>query len=100
MARSSATLTVVRPAMPCAVPRNPMRLKVSTPFDGASREKFPCASVVVFVVLPRTRTLAPEMGRSEEHTSELQSHVNLVCRLLLEKKKPTKYGNSFLTNLS
>src|SRR5260370_1527644 len=26
--------------------------------------------------------------RSEEHTSELQSHLNLVCRLLLEKKKP------------
>src|SRR5690242_21961236 len=30
--------------------------------------------------------------RSEEHTSELQSHVNLVCRLLLEKKKK-KYKN-------
>src|SRR6516225_884862 len=30
------------------------------------------------------RLLGP---RSEEHTSELQSHVNLVCRLLLEKKK-------------
>src|SRR5260370_15459771 len=28
--------------------------------------------------------------RSEEHTSELQSHLNLVCRLLLEKKKNTK----------
>src|SRR5690242_20983131 len=28
--------------------------------------------------------------RSEEHTSELQSHVNLVCRLLLEKKKKEK----------
>src|SRR5690242_21380458 len=28
-------------------------------------------------------------SRSEEHTSELQSHVNLVCRLLLEKKKRT-----------
>src|SRR5260370_32022158 len=27
------------------------------------------------------------MDRSEEHTSELQSHLNLVCRLLLEKKK-------------
>src|SRR5260370_35946125 len=27
------------------------------------------------------------VGRSEEHTSELQSHLNLVCRLLLEKKK-------------
>src|SRR5690242_21242973 len=30
---------------------------------------------------------AEEDRRSEEHTSELQSHVNLVCRLLLEKKK-------------
>src|SRR5260370_7647995 len=28
-------------------------------------------------------------ARSEEHTSELQSHLNLVCRLLLEKKKNT-----------
>src|SRR5690242_12389557 len=28
-----------------------------------------------------------QKSRSEEHTSELQSHVNLVCRLLLEKKK-------------
>src|SRR5260370_27063775 len=28
-------------------------------------------------------------NRSEEHTSELQSHLNLVCRLLLEKKKKT-----------
>src|SRR5436190_13008376 len=35
----------------------------------------------------------PEMKipfRSEEHTSELQSHSDLVCRLLLEKKKETK----------
>src|SRR6266536_5709404 len=29
-------------------------------------------------------------GRSEEHTSELQSRVDLVCRLLLEKKKKTQ----------
>src|SRR2546427_3189892 len=29
-------------------------------------------------------------GRSEEHTSELQSQSNLVCRLLLEKKKQTR----------
>src|SRR5690242_2973021 len=33
---------------------------------------------------------AAALGRSEEHTSELQSHVNLVCRLLLEKKKKNK----------
>src|SRR4051812_49965254 len=36
-------------------------------------------------IQPRTRRWPA--GRSEEHTSELQSHVNLVCRLLLEKKK-------------
>src|SRR6478736_9634992 len=33
-------------------------------------------------------------GRSEEHTSELQSQSNLVCRLLLEKKKKTKSTHS------
>src|SRR6476661_10850471 len=32
----------------------------------------------------------PGLVRSEEHTSELQSHLNLVCRLLLEKKKKKK----------
>src|SRR5438034_6836508 len=32
-------------------------------------------------------------GRSEEHTSELQSHSDLVCRLLLEKKKKIKKNN-------
>src|SRR6266571_3356680 len=34
-------------------------------------------------------------ARSEEHTSELQSHVNLVCRLLLEKKKNKKKMGPF-----
>src|SRR6266571_4445333 len=34
----------------------------------------------------RIRVASP-ISRSEEHTSELQSHVNLVCRLLLENKK-------------
>src|SRR4051812_49664504 len=33
--------------------------------------------------------------RSEEHTSELQSHVNLVCRLLLEKKKKKQKSNKY-----
>src|SRR5256885_3925637 len=32
--------------------------------------------------------------RSEEHTSELQSPCNIVCRLLLEKKKTTSYSSS------
>src|SRR5258706_3574710 len=37
--------------------------------------------------LPLLYTLAASNDRSEEHTSELQSLTNLVCRLLLEKKK-------------
>src|SRR5438477_2410134 len=36
-------------------------------------------------------------ARSEEHTSELQSHVNLVCRLLLEKKKK-KHKKQLITH--
>src|SRR5688572_32440036 len=38
-----------------------------------------------------TATAAHRKSRSEEHTSELQSQSNLVCRLLLEKKKITTY---------
>src|SRR5260370_9188948 len=43
----------------------------------------------------RRRSEPPRNGhtwhlRSEEHTSELQSHLNLVCRLLLEKKKKSR----------
>src|SRR2546427_6663321 len=39
---------------------------------------------------PDTRALRARL-RSEEHTSELQSQSNLVCRLLLEKKKKKRY---------
>src|SRR2546429_2336067 len=39
------------------------------------------------VVLAPGREIGPEDIRSEEHTSELQSRLHLVCRLLLEKKK-------------
>src|SRR5438093_8474251 len=39
------------------------------------------------VICGRTRRCSSSLSRSEEHTSELQSLTNLVCRLLLEKKK-------------
>src|SRR5437763_3561487 len=39
----------------------------------------------------------PDM-RSEEHTSELQSPMYLVCRLLLEKKKKQRYKHNLATN--
>src|SRR5260221_8215996 len=42
------------------------------------------------VASPQKGSLS-ELLRSEEHTSELQSHSDLVCRLLLEKKKSYKY---------
>src|SRR5882672_11923131 len=48
------------------------------------------------------RALAAEISargvdvRSEEHTSELQSHRDLVCRLLLEKKKKKKEKNNHI----
>src|SRR5260370_28128166 len=38
--------------------------------------------------------------RSEEHTSELQSHLNLVCRLLLEKKKENERKSSIMCVVS
>src|SRR5690606_6893136 len=41
--------------------------------------------ILTLVITPHHAVFAP---RSEEHTSELQSRENLVCRLLLEKKKP------------
>src|SRR5260370_1712022 len=43
-------------------------------------------SILSQVPVPPSDRL-PMSRRSEEHTSELQSHLNLVCRLLLEKKK-------------
>src|SRR5260370_29180202 len=48
--------------------------------DGKKAGPTPCSAIWV----PKSE---PHLPRSEEHTSELQSHLNLVCRLLLEKKK-------------
>src|SRR6266571_648049 len=44
----------------------------------------------------RLRSGRSSSWRSEEHTSELQSHVNLVCRLLLEKKKKQVWFRTIL----
>src|SRR4051812_49829835 len=56
--------------------------------SGEQRNQITCATCSA---LPGS----PSQVRSEEHTSELQSHVNLVCRLLLEKKKTkTRLSNT------
>src|SRR5207237_10746053 len=49
----------------------------------------PGAEICMWRTPEGAATVAGAM-RSEEHTSELQSHLNLVCRLLLEKKKKNK----------
>src|SRR2546427_8062667 len=48
------------------------------------------------VVRARIARLEADRLRSEEHTSELQSQSNLVCRLLLEKKKNAQHGSGHL----
>src|SRR5260370_16104239 len=46
-----------------------------------------CLLIAIFQRVTVTHIALDGILRSEEHTSELQSHLNLVCRLLLEKKK-------------
>src|SRR5467141_4372533 len=60
-----------------------------SPRDARGRRRIPTRSAVC----PSSgRATAPSKRcRSEEHTSELQSHLNLVCRLLLEKKKKKQF---------
>src|SRR5438477_9156239 len=55
---------------------------------GSGKRRSTCSSPRRLCRSPETRSRPGP--RSEEHTSELQSHVNLVCRLLLEKKKLAK----------
>src|SRR5690349_22139190 len=55
--------------------------------EGGCRGSRPKSAGVGRVGPQRGRMLQRRKGRSEEHTSELQSRRDLVCRLLLEKKK-------------
>src|SRR2546427_8329419 len=59
---------------------------------------------IIGMTIVAARDLATRMirvctiARSEEHTSELQSQSNLVCRLLLEKKKNKKHSSRSIRN--
>src|SRR5260370_10609668 len=84
--RSTDHIKAVEPSAFCALTWAP----AATSSFIASAE--PNAAAYIRAVICR---LSEEFGsadamRSEEHTSELQSHLNLVCRLLLEKKKKEK----------
>src|SRR2546429_2589735 len=72
------------------IPGNPERARLDADIDlvpGLKAVKVVCIDGEALVFLP----FAPGVhDRSEEHTSELQSRLHLVCRLLLEKKKKKK----------
>src|SRR5260370_15110668 len=55
----------------------------------------PTGVIIEVFVLSVPFIVAVTLPRSEEHTSELQSHLNLVCRLLLEKKKNTQQTRDY-----
>src|SRR5437773_585106 len=95
---ATASIIITATRMPISFDLRPVRAQC--PAKGARRNRV----VVTFLpdeallysrpVFQRRRDLHPtaarkrkEAHRSEEHTSELQSHHDLVCRLLLEKKK-------------
>src|SRR2546421_7559250 len=61
---------------------------------------WPLLAPVAFALgLATSWAIANATGRSEEHTSELQSRSDLVCRLLLEKKKNTHENQTVLEDL-
>src|SRR5206468_5874356 len=72
----------MRPAKEPLIPASAAMIVKPSPRPGVK-------SLLALPVMPR------RIGRSEEHTSELQSRSDLVCRLLLEKKKGM--GKKFLT---
>src|SRR5207237_10852571 len=101
---STLILLTQRPPLPTLFPyttlfRSRAELHQSAPIDIARAISNAVATLPEAPILMRSRTFSPisalctkltpsRIGmRSEEHTSELQSHLNLVCRLLLEKKK-------------
>src|SRR3712207_7580074 len=76
--------TLFRSSPPPCRPQDPGR--------NDRRRRSACRSAPSRASAPRSSGVPPR--RSEEHTSELQSRQYLVCRLLLEKKKKTKYTYS------
>src|SRR2546430_10083077 len=76
MERSSRVLTLILPRTSIFPPRCMRNVRSET----------------LPTFTPWTARIASTTCRSEEHTSELQSQSNLVCRLLLEKKKYASYA--------
>src|SRR5688500_20070361 len=80
--------TVVRPAAAAAGMSSKPITETSSISLQVRIASIAASAMRSLIVVTATRRCFPKRGRrSEEHTSELQSPCNLVCRLLLEKKK-------------
>src|SRR5438477_5933513 len=79
--------TLFRSVVEFGPPQNLKAAQLGLILDESADTKDVTATIVDLGV----GALNEDETRSEEHTSELQSHVNLVCRLLLEKKNKQKH---------
>src|SRR5690348_17414809 len=84
--RSSDLQETVAPVLLDKLRARMEKLRVGDPLDKA----VDIGAIIAPVQLEKIQRLVQQGVRSEEHTSELQSPVHLVCRLLLEKKKTKK----------
>src|SRR2546429_3025834 len=80
---------------PCPIQTKPRSMPVQDGSWSDQNERLPPPGPARSQRRPRTTCTGQSSSRngkrSEEHTSELQSRLHLVCRLLLEKKKQNKY---------
>src|SRR5260370_30962585 len=67
--------------------RRPVEARERVPQRLCAQRPLAVGKVLRLVAIRVCDDAEVDVERSEEHTSELQSHLNLVCRLLLEKKK-------------
>src|SRR5690625_6351914 len=86
-------------SMPCTIPRREDKSPITVPAYSSgvstSTDIVGSSKTGVALSMPKAKPvlLEPTMSRSEEHTSELQSRGQLVCRLLLEKKTVASHHN-------
>src|SRR2546426_6658851 len=80
-------LMIRRPPRSTLFPYTTLFRSCSFPADTPNCSPSPMSASIVCSATRRTMPRGKPSTRSEEHTSELQSPCNLVCRLLLEKKK-------------
>src|SRR5260370_6598319 len=89
----TATTEIYTLSLHDALPISPARTRPNcqTPMPSAGSSAFASLlrtdHAMIAAAVMHTNQASRIDRRSEEHTSELQSHLNLVCRLLLEKKK-------------